>query len=119
LSVPIFDGFATNTQIQYAEYNYKVQEYQKINLERTIATEIEQAFLNLEASEKQIKIAEKSAFSSEMNLKVLQERFNVGTASIMDLITANNLYINSKINYISSLYTYLLSQREIEYYIGN
>ncbi len=119
LSVPIFDGFATNTQIQFAEYNYKVQEYQKINLERTIATEIEQAFLNLDASEKQIKIAEKSAFASEMNLKVLQERFNVGTASIMDLITANNLYINSKINYISSLYSYLLSQREIEYYIGN
>ncbi len=119
LSVPIFDGFATNTQIQFSEYNYKVQEYQKINLERTIATEIEQAFLNLEASEKQIKIAEKSAFASEMNLKVLQERFNVGTASIMDLITANNLYINSKINYISSLYYYLLAQKDIEYFIGN
>lgn len=118
LSIPIFDGFQTNTQIQYADLNYKTQQIQLKNLEKTIRKEVEQAFLNLEAAEKQIKIADKALFSAELNYKVLQERFNVGTASITDLIQANNQYLVAQINKISSYYYYLLSQKEVEYSIG-
>ncbi len=118
LNLPLFDGFQTNTQIQYAEFNYKSQQIQLLTLERNIRREVEQAFLNLEASEKQIKIAEKSLIASEMNFKVLQERFNVGTASITDLIQANSQFLLAQINKISSYYYYLLSQKEVEYATG-
>lgn len=118
LSLPLFDGFQTNTQIQYAEFNYKSQQIQLLTLEKNIRKEVEQAFLNLDASEKQIKISEKSLLAAEMNYKVLQERFNVGTASITDLIQANSQYLLAQINKISSYYYYLLSQKEVEYATG-
>ncbi len=118
LSLPIFDGFQTNTQIQYAEFNYKSQQIQLKALEKNIRKEVEQAFLNLDAAEKQITISEKSLIAAEMNYKVLQERFNVGTASITDLIQANSQYLSAQINKINSYYYYLLSQKEIEYAIG-
>lgn len=118
LSLPLFDGFQTNTQIQFAEFNYKSQQIQLLTLEKSIRRDVEQAFLNLEASEKQIKIAEKSLVAAEMNYKVLQERFNVGTASITDLIQANSQYLLAQINKISSYYYYLLSQKEVEYSTG-
>lgn len=118
LSLPIFDGFQTNTQIQYAELNYKSQQIQLLTLEKNIRKEVEQAFLNLDASEKQIKISEKSLLAAEMNYKILQERFNVGTASITDLIQANSQLLLAQINKISSYYYYLLSQKEVEYATG-
>lgn len=118
LSLPLFDGFQTNSQIQNAEFNYKSQQIQLLTLERTIRKDVEQSFLNLEASEKQIKIAEKSLLAAEMNYKVLLERFNVGTASITDLIQANSQYLFAQINHISSYYFYLVSQKEVEYSTG-
>lgn len=118
LSFPIFDGFQTNTQIQYAEFNHKSQQIQLKALEKSIRKEVEQAFLNLEAAEKQIKISEKALAAAEMNYKVLQERFNVGTANITDLIQANSQFLSAQINKINSYYYYLLSQKEVEYSIG-
>lgn len=118
LSLPLFDGFQTNTQVQYAEFNFKSQQIQIKNLEKNIRKEVEQAFLNLEAAEKQIKISEKAFISAELNHKILQERFTVGTASITDLIQSNSQYLLAQINKITSYYYYLLSQKEVEYAIG-
>lgn len=118
LSLPIFTGFTTDALVQQAEFDYKSQEYTTFSKEQQIRTEIEQAFLNLDAAEKQIKIAEKSLFSATMNHKILQERFNVGTANITELIQANNQYLSAKINQISSVFSYLLAQKELEYATG-
>jgi outer membrane protein len=118
LSVPIFTGFATNANVQQSEYNYKIQEIQKASLELSIKTEVESALLNLDAAEKQIDIAEKSLFSAEMNYKILKERFDLGSANILELTQANTQYLNAKINQINSIFYYLLAQKEVEYSIG-
>ncbi len=118
LNVPIFTGFSTNAAVQQAEYSFQIQQVQKSDMELSIKTEIETAFLNLDAAEKQIKISEKALFSADLNYKILKERFNVGTASITDLIQANTQFLNAKINKINSVFYYLLTQKEIEYSTG-
>lgn len=118
LSVPIFTGFATNASVQQSEYNYKIQEIQRASLELNIKTEIESALLNLEAAEKQMDIAEKSLFSAEMNYKILKERFDIGSANILELTQANTQFLNAKINQINSVFYYLLAQKEVEYSAG-
>lgn len=117
-SLPIFNGFTTDAQVQQAKFESKSQEYATFSKEQQIRTEIEQTLLNLNATEKQIKIAEKSLFAAEMNLKIMKERLNVGSANITELIQANNQYLNAKINQISSIFSYLLAQKELEYAVG-
>lgn len=118
LTMPIFTGFATDASVQQAEYDYKSQQFATYSKEQQVRTEVEQSLLTLDAAEKQLKIAEKSLFAASMNHKVLQERFNVGTANITELIQANTQYLNAKINQISGVFYYLLAQKELEYAVG-
>ncbi|HPD34177.1 MAG TPA: TolC family protein, partial [Candidatus Kapabacteria bacterium] len=73
---------------------------------------------NLDASEKQIQIAQKAFKAADLNYKVLKSRFDVGSANITELIQANTQYLTSKINQITSVFGYLLAQKELEYAIG-
>jgi len=118
LSIPIFDGFNTNSNIEQSQYSLRQAEVQKLKLNQTIKTQVEQALLNLEATEKQIQIAQKTVIASDLNYKVLKGRFDVGSANITELTQANTLNINAKINQITSVFGYLLAQKELEYAIG-
>lgn len=118
LSIPIFDGFNTNSNIEQSQYSLRQAEVQKLKLNQTVKTQVEQALLNLEATEKQIQIAQKTVIASDLNYKVLKGRFDVGSANITELTQANTLYINAKINQITSVFGYLLAQKELEYAIG-
>jgi outer membrane protein TolC len=89
-----------------------------LKLNKTIKTQVEQALLNLDASEKQILIAQKALKSADLNYKVLTSRFEVGSSNITELIQANTQYLNAQINQITSVFGYLLAQKELEYAIG-
>ncbi|HOV91552.1 MAG TPA: TolC family protein [Candidatus Kapabacteria bacterium] len=118
LSIPLFDGFSTNSNIEQSQYSLKQAEVQRLKLNQTIKTQVEQALLNLDASEKQIQIAQKAFKAADLNYKVLKSRFDVGSANITELIQANTQYLTSKINQITSVFGYLLAQKELEYAIG-
>ncbi|HPD34272.1 MAG TPA: TolC family protein, partial [Candidatus Kapabacteria bacterium] len=78
LSIPLFDGFSTNSNIEQSQYSLKQAEVQRLKLNQTIKTQVEQALLNLDASEKQIQIAQKAFKAADLNYKVLKSRFDVG-----------------------------------------
>lgn len=118
LSIPIFDGFNTNSNIEQSQYSLKQAEVQRLKLNQTIKTQVEQALLNLDATEKQILISQKALKSADLNYKVLTSRFEVGSANITELIQANTQYLNAQINQITSVFGYLLAQKELEYAIG-
>ncbi|MBL7974609.1 MAG: TolC family protein, partial [Candidatus Kapabacteria bacterium] len=47
-----------------------------------------------------------------------QERLNVGAATVLDYLTANNLLINAKINRVNAVYNYFDVQFQVRYAIG-
>lgn len=118
LSVPIFDRFMTNSNIEQSQYGLKQAEVQQLKLVQSIKIQVEQAFLTLDATEKQIQISQKAFNAADMNYKVLQGRFEVGSSNITELIQANTQFLTAKINQITSVFGYLLAQKELEYAIG-
>ncbi len=118
LSVPIFDNFRTNMNIQNAELQLTQQEIQKQKIELNIKQAVQNAILNLETAEKQIEISDRALKAAEKNFEVTSERFRHGNANITDYTVANTQYINSQINKITAVYNYISSQKEVEYAIG-
>jgi len=118
LSVPIFENFRTNNQIESAKYQLKQQEIQHFQLEQNIKTAIQTALLNLETSEKQLDITERVLRSSEMNYNIYNERFNIGLSNINEYYDANTRYITAQINRINAIYSYYLAQKEVQFAIG-
>lgn len=118
LAVPIFDNFQTNYQLQTARVEYQQRDIEKQQIVQRIAAEVRQAYLNLDAAEKQLDITQRSLKSAEQNFNSASERFRVGATDILDYTTANAQYVNARINRVTAVYNYISARYQLEYALG-
>jgi len=109
LSLSIFDGFLTTSQVRSAKAQVRLN---KDNLEqnkRDLALAIKQADLLVKEAERKIQLTDDALTSAEEDLKLTQEKYNLGAASILDLLDANVSYKTAKNNQVQALYDYNLA----------
>ncbi len=119
LSVPIFDQFQTDYQIESAKFEIMQNETEFFKLEQTVRNAIRASFLNLAAARKQLEISNRALAASQKNFDITKERFNIGSSNITDYLVANNALINSQLNRVTAIYTYYLAERELEYQVSD
>jgi outer membrane protein len=118
LSVPIYNNFSVNNNIQNAKLGVVQQETAVLKMEQAISKDLQTAFLNLKAAEKMIEVAEKSVKANSQNYNAIKERFDLGSASITDLTLANMQLITSRINKVDAVYSYIAAQKEVLFNMG-
>ncbi len=119
LQFPIFSGFRTNEATQRALVTRKNAEENLRETERRIQVEIKGALLQLEFSEKNYESAVKSLQFQEQNLKVNQERYNVGAGTLLDLFFAQNNYNNALAAKINAVIQYLAAKSQLDLAVGS
>ncbi|MDT3696599.1 MAG: TolC family protein [Ignavibacterium sp.] len=118
LSIPLFSGFSTHNLIQSAEVDAMNYELQVKDSERLIKQEIQKSFLDLEAAKKGLLVTQKNVSAAEENLKIEQEKYNLGAGKLLDVLIANTSYQNAKTNYINSQFNYIKLSEELKYNLG-
>jgi len=118
LSIPIFSGFQTQSAIQIAEVDAMNYELQVKDSERLIKQNIQKSFLDLEAAKKGLLVTEKNVKAAEENLKIEQEKYNLGAGKLLDVLIANTTYQNAKTNYINAQFYYIRLSEELKYNLG-
>lgn len=118
LSMPIFQNFSINNNVQQNKLQYEQSRNQFMKFEQDLKTTLKTSYLNLQAAEKQLEITEKTLKSAELNYLSTKERFELGVANIVELTAANTQFITTKINRVNSIYNYVLAQKELLYGIG-
>ncbi len=118
LSVPIFNNFKTDQQVQNAEMQLKQAEIEKQRLENQVRNDVKTALLSLEISQKQLKVSDKSYESSQKNNESVKERYKVGAASVLELQSSNTQFINSQLNKVNAVYNYYKAKKELLNSIG-
>lgn len=114
LSLSIFEGFLTTSQVRSAKAQVRLN---KDNLEqnkRDLALAIKQADLLVKEAERKIQLTDDALTSAEEDLKLTQEKYNLGAASILDLLDANFSYKTAKNNQVQALYDYNLAVAQYE-----
>ncbi len=119
LAWPIFNNFSRSRQVQDAEVEKQRLDIELQRLQHAIATDLQRAFLQLSAAEKELEITSRTLRSAELNFANANERFNVGAGTLLDYQTANNQLINARINRIGAVYKYLQAQYLVEFTIGD
>ena len=119
LSVPIFDQYQTDYQIESAKFEIMQSETELFKLEQNVRNAIRTSFLNLQAARKQLEISERAISASQKNFDITKERFNIGSSNITDYLVANNSLVNSQMNRVTAIYTYYLAERELEYQVSD
>lgn len=117
-SLPIFSGFRTNQAEQSALVAKKNAEVGLYDKQRTIQVEVRSALLQLESAERIYEAAVKSLQFQDQNLKVNQEKYNVGSGTLLDLLLAQNNYNSALTSKINAVFQYQTAKSNLELALG-
>jgi outer membrane protein len=114
----IFDGLDRDARAQIARASVIQSGVQKRQSEQRVASDVQNAFIQLNTSEKNLDITARSLKAAQQNFEAAEERFKVGAANILDLTTANGNLATAKINRINALYNYIGAQYQMKFALG-
>ena len=115
---PIFNSFRDYTGYQQARQSTKQMENLREDYKRTLALQVKQASLNLEAAQKRVNIAEKAKAEAEENYRIIKNSYEVGLASNLDYLDAQNANTQARWNHIDARFDYLLAKTELARAVG-
>jgi outer membrane protein len=107
VTVPLFSGGRTSSQVREAVYLHRAS---RENLQR-VARETERAardaYLGVNSEISRVKALEQAVASSRTALEATQAGFDVGTRTIVDVLTSQRLLYQAITNYYQSRYVYI------------
>jgi len=87
-SMPIFDGFATDSRVAAARSRLVSARQIRDALERDLEGEVRQTLLTHQETLERETLARRAVASARENLNLVQQKYNVGSSTILDLIDA-------------------------------
>jgi outer membrane protein len=118
ISLPIFNGFQTQTQIQQAQLQQNNAEVNVRQSQLRVTVDIRKALLDLEAAEKEVTSTQTSVQSAEMDRKIAEEKYNLGSGTILDLQVATANYTQALSNKVNAVNDFLLAKKNVEFALG-
>ncbi|WP_406664122.1 outer membrane channel protein TolC [Gallaecimonas sp. GXIMD1310] len=109
VSVPIFSGFRTSSQVKQAQSQFVVASEEMERIHRQVVRTIRNAYNNVGASISSVKAFEQSVISSQSALEATEAGFEVGTRTIVDVLNANRQLYQTKQQLAQARYTYILN----------
>ena len=118
VNLPIFNSFGDYSGVRKAKAEKRKTEMTAKGVEKGILLQATSASLNLTAAKTRIKIARKGVEQAEENLRIVQNMYDVGTLSNMDLIDTQLARNGARANLINAVYDYYIAEAELERALG-
>jgi len=116
--IPFFDGFSLKTSHSRATAGYKIAQ---LNLESTINSvglDVQTALLDINNARANLILYEESLRSADEDLQIAQERYNLGAATILDLLDAEKNLADARNNFISAKFDFNLAVSALDKAMG-
>jgi len=88
------------------------------DLERDIKRNIQKTYLDLQAAEKSLEVSKRNVEASEESRRIQQEKYALGSSTLLDVLVANSGYTTAQTNYINSEYAYIVLSEQLKYQLG-
>ena len=88
INLPIFTGMLTESRIASARAGLVRSEENRNALRRNLAAEVNEVLISYQAAVEGDRVAADAVESALENLKLIQQKYNVGSSTILDLIDA-------------------------------
>ena len=118
VSLNLFNGLSTLSNIWSAQANLQAAKEKLINDRRGIKLEINKAQLAITEAEQKIQVTDNALKSAEEDLNLTKEKYNLGAASMLELLDANYSYKTAESNQVQALYDYNLAIAQLEKAVG-
>lgn len=118
LNIPIFSGFSIDNHVQLAEVSLMNSKADLSDLERDIKRNIQKTYLDLQAAEKSLDVSKRNVEAAEENRRIQQEKYDLGSNTLLDVLVANSGYTTAQTNYINAEYAYIVLSEQLKYQLG-
>ena len=117
-SVPIYTGNTLSTTIQQAKLNVRKQESEYLTQLQDLSVQLEVILDQLNYYKEVIPINEKVVASAEEDVKLVQERYSLGSASILEVLDAQVSLVTARSSLIRSKYDSMIEQANMKAILG-
>lgn len=117
-SYPIFNGFQRESQIERARFSQRVASLQEEDARLGARQEADAALQTLRTAERATEIADEALQVALEDLRVVRERYRVGVATILDLLTSQAAADQAQADVVTARYDYILARAELEAILG-
>ena len=118
LSIPIFDRLQRRNQTAQARADLRQAEYNLQDQRQGVALNVRQAILDYRNAQQQLEAAEARVRAAERAREAAQERYNLGSASIVELSQATRDFTDAASAKVQAEFDVAFQQKRIEYQIG-
>lgn len=118
LSIPLFNRFATRTNVHRTKIQYENSQLDMDNLKQTVALEVRQAYLDYQTAAKRLDVTEKQLRAARQAEAVEQERYNVGASTLVELTQARATLVDAESQRAQAIFQFVFQSRVIDYYLG-
>jgi len=116
--IPFFDGFSLKAQNSRAS---AAHELAKLSLESTINSvglDIQRALLDINNARANLNLYQESLRSAEEDLEIAQERYNLGAATVLDLLDAEKNLADARNQFVSAKFDFNLAVSALDKAMG-
>ncbi|GAB6137707.1 TolC family protein [Halanaerobaculum tunisiense] len=118
MSLPLYDGGASAAKEEQANEKLEQLHQQYWQLQEGIKLEVKEAYLQQQAAQEKIQVAEKSIARAERNLEIKRQKYKEGALLNSQVIDAEVAVTETKTNYLEAVYDYQIAVAKLFKAIG-
>lgn len=117
-SLPLFNGFRREADIQQATVQRRNAENTRRQEELRITTEVSAAYLTLTANKQAVDLQEQNARTARTALSLAEERYRAGAINLVELIQSRTDFERAETDRINAIYDFQRAFAQLEAAIG-
>jgi len=118
VSLPIFDGFNHKNQNKIAQENLKLKQLAEEQIKLQNNADIWKSYNELQAMHENLNALKNLNESATTALEVVQGRYKAGVGNILEVVNAQNVFIEARLNYSTALTEFLVIRYQLLANIG-
>nr|WP_020561916.1 TolC family outer membrane protein [Methylosarcina fibrata] len=119
LNLPLFEGGAVNSRIRQAQFEYEAAKENLIATKRSIKRQVKDAFRGVMANLSQVAAFKAVVVSAETALTAAEAGFQVGTRTMVDVLTEQRFLYRARRDLSRSRYDYVINSIRLKQLSSN
>ncbi len=118
LSIPVFNGWQANTNIQKARINQEMAMVNEEQVSLDVYKNVYQSYLDFKTAQKQMESSENNYEANKEAYELASGQLTLGAISTNDYLTIKNQYLSAETSLLQARYQLIFRRKVLDFYSG-